>query len=254
MAQGKRSQSPSCTQRSTSSNSRPERGPEPRGETKWTRRGSLWKVRQDVGETLAFPQQLSRKVHVETWAGGCQSLNLSISQEQEIGRRCAVVGFPPRTPFVTPVLPGPGSDTRMKMAWKVMSKMEKSSVLFPECRGYVEVGTSVACCGMGLEGVLPHCVCGSLWFLVLLFIFVWAGPSYRATYWRIAPLMKPWCAEKEVPTAANLNHYRRRDSCVRWHCDDEPLFGRVGTSKLIVSVSFWVSCVLQMEGQVLSGR
>ena len=41
-----------------------------------------------------------------------------------------------------------------------------------------------------------------------------------------------------MPTAANLNLYRRTDSCVRWHCDDEPLFGRVGSSKLIVSVSF----------------
>ena len=53
-----------------------------------------------------FSQQLSGKVHVETRAGGCQSLNLGISQDQEIGRRCAVVGFPPRTPCVTPVLPG----------------------------------------------------------------------------------------------------------------------------------------------------
>ena len=25
---------------------------------------------QDVGEKLAFPQQLSEKAHVETWAGG----------------------------------------------------------------------------------------------------------------------------------------------------------------------------------------
>ena len=55
----------------------------------------------------------------------------------------------------------------------------------------------------------------------------------------IAPLMKPWCAEGDVPTAANLNLYRGKNSCVRWHCDDEPLFGRgQGTSKLIVSVSF----------------
>ena len=49
--------------------------------------------------------------------------------------------------------------------------------------------------------------------------------------------MKPWCAEEEVPTAANLNLYRRRKSCVGWHCDDEPLFGKCGDAKLIVSVS-----------------
>ena len=100
------------------------------GGTKWSRRGSLCKARQDVGEKLAFPQQLSEKLHVETWAGGCKSLNLRISQEQEIEGRCAVEGFPPRTPFVTLVLPGPGSDIRMKMGWKIMTKTEKSGVWF----------------------------------------------------------------------------------------------------------------------------
>ena len=71
-----------------------------------------------------------------------------------------------------------------------------------------------------------------------------------AGLWRaIAPLMKPWCAEGEVPTAANLNLYRRLHSRVGWHCDDEPLFGGTGCSKLIVSAG-----ALHMEGQVLSGR
>ena len=42
--------------------------------------------------------------------------------------------------------------------------------------------------------------------------------------WRaIAPLMKPWCAEEDVQTAANLNLYRGWKSRVGWHCDDEPL-------------------------------
>ena len=49
--------------------------------------------------------------------------------------------------------------------------------------------------------------------------------------------MKPWCAEEEVPSAANLNLYRGWQSCVGWHCDDEPLFGKCGDAKLIVSVS-----------------
>ena len=59
-----------------------------------------------------------------------------------------------------------------------------------------------------------------------------------AGLWRaIAPLMQPWCAEGEVPTAANLNLYRGWKSCVGWHCDDEPLFGKCGDVKLNVSVS-----------------
>ena len=50
-----------------------------------------------------------------------------------------------------------------------------------------------------------------------------------AGVWRVvAPLMKPWYAEGEVPTAANLNLYRGWQSCVGWHCDNELLFGKCG--------------------------
>ena len=49
--------------------------------------------------------------------------------------------------------------------------------------------------------------------------------------------MQPWCAEGELPTAANLNLYRGWNSCVGWYRDDEPLFGKCGDAKLIVSVS-----------------
>ena len=50
-----------------------------------------------------------------------------------------------------------------------------------------------------------------------------------AGVWRaVAPLMKPFCAEEEVPTAANLILYRGLHLRVGWHCDDEPLFGRGG--------------------------
>ena len=68
----------------------------------------------------------------------------------------------------------------------------------------------------------------------------------------IAPLMQPCCAEGEVPTAANLNLYRGWKSCVGWHCDDEPLFGKCGDAKLIVSSESWYLCSFQMEASVLS--
>ena len=75
--------------------------------------------------------------------------------------------------------------------------------------------------------------------------------SLLAGLWRaVAPLMKPWCAEEEVPTAANLKLHRGRNSCVRWHCDDEPLFGEgVGTSKLIVPVSFGSQALFRWKGK-----
>ena len=61
--------------------------------------------------------------------------------------------------------------------------------------------------------------------------------------------MKPWCAEGEVPTAANLNLYRGWKSCVGWHCDDGPLFGECGDAKLIVSVSLVSSAVFRWRRQ-----
>ena len=55
--------------------------------------------------------------------------------------------------------------------------------------------------------------------------------------WRaVAPLMAPWCAEEDVPTSANLNYYGSSGSCVRWHRDDEALFGGQRELKLIVSM------------------
>ena len=80
----------SCSQVGSSPNSRVVRGPGLCG-------GTTGQVRQSAGERLAFAQQLSGRVHVGTWASGNNSLNLRISQEQEIMARCAVSGFSPRT-------------------------------------------------------------------------------------------------------------------------------------------------------------
>ena len=162
-------------------------------------------------------------MHVETWAGGCKRLNLKISLEQNIKGRCSVAGFLPRTPFVTPVLPGPGSDIRMKMGWKVTSKTEKSGVWFIQNAGSVWE-----------RWVLPSLTGAADWVKKGSYPTAWAVPgssscscSYAygrgpaigshtggrrwpllAGVWRaIAHLMKSWCAE-EVPTAANVNFYR----------------------------------------------
>ena len=66
--------------------------------------------------------------------------------------------------------------------------------------------------------------------------------------WRtIAPHMAPWCAVGDVPTCANLNYYGGSGSCVRWHSDDEVLFGGRGESKLIVSVSLGFSALFRWK-------
>ena len=113
----------SCGQMGSSPDSRVVRGPGLCGGTKV-------QVRQSAGGRLAFAEQLSGRVHVGTWAGGNNCLNLRISQEKEIMTRCAGATFPSLFPFVTPVLPGPGSDIRVKMVWKVQKKTRKSEVWF----------------------------------------------------------------------------------------------------------------------------
>ena len=55
--------------------------------------------------------------------------------------------------------------------------------------------------------------------------------------------MRPWCAEGEVPTAANGT------SRVNWHSDNEPLFGGSGVHKLIVSVSFGAPVLFKWRGR-----
>ena len=59
--------------------------------------------------------------------------------------------------------------------------------------------------------------------------------------------MAPWCADGEMPTCANLNLYGGSGSRVRWHSDNEGLFGRQGESKLIVSMSFGVSALFKWK-------
>ena len=54
---------------------------------------------------------------------------------------------------------------------------------------------------------------------------------------RVAPFLSPWCGKKELPTGVNLNHYDGSRSCVRWHSDNESLFGPRDSPKLIVCLS-----------------
>ena len=211
------------------SNSRPVRGHQPRGRggTKWVEgRGAC----RDVGRLVSEPQ-------TEDFPG--------------TGNRGKVVKwlwYRPRTPFVTPVLPGPGSDIRLKMGWKIMTKNGKVwGLVFQECRGMWE------------RWVLPVLTGAVEWVSKGSYRTAWAvpcgsscscsysygrGSSNRVAYWRavlataswcvegIAHLMQPWCAEGEVPIAANLNLHRGWRSCVGWHRDDEPLFGREGVGTL----------------------
>ena len=87
------------------------------------------------------------------------------------------------------------------------------------------------------------------WVRKVSYHTAWRCWPLLAGLWRaIAPLMKPWCAEEVVPTAENLNLYRRWKSRV-WHRDNEPLFGERGDAKLIVSVSFGAQALFRWKGK-----
>ena len=63
----------------------------------------------------------------------------------------------------------------------------------------------------------------------------------------VAPLLAPWCSEREVPTSAIFCLYGSSGSRVRWHSDDEDLFGSRGDSKLIVSMSLGISALFRWK-------
>ena len=208
-------------------------------------------VRRPAVEKLASPQQASLKLHDEMWAGLPMNLGPRIFREVEIIPGCAVRVACPSCPDYYPEPPGPGIVIRNMLGWSQLEKTERSGVWV--FRGALQ--------GENLFSLLGA---AGDWVTKGSYHTAWAVPcdsscscSYAyghgpaigphtgqrcwpllAGLWRaIAPLMKPWCAEGDVPTAANLNLYRGWKSCVGWHCDDEPLFGKCGDAKLIVSVS-----------------
>ena len=64
---------------------------------------------------------------------------------------------------------------------------------------------------------------------------IWRGVI--GLWGRVAPFLLPWCGRRELPTGVNLNQYAGPGSHIRWHSDNEPLFGPEYAPKLIISLS-----------------
>ena len=159
--------------------------------------------------------------------------------------------------------PGPGRVIRIMLGWSQLEKTARSGVcLFQSALREENLLLSLRAAGDWVKKGSYHtawsvpldssCTCSYAYG---------RGPAIGphtgrrcwpllAGVWRaIAPLMKPWCAEGDLPTAANLNLHRGWKSCVGWHCDDEPLFGECGDAKLIVSVSLGNFAVFRWRRQ-----
>ena len=213
-------------------------------------------------EKLASLQQAPGRLHVETWAGREGNPSLPISQVVEILPGCADMVTRLLPLFFSSVSPGPGREVRNGIGWSLMEITAMSGVWF--FRGAL-AGSSAFFAFVAFARWVEKGSFFTAWavpsFFVFLFILVWARHGYRAQtgkrcwplldrLWRaVAPLMQPWCAEGEVPSAANLNLYRGRSSYVGWHSDDEPLFGERGEAKLIVSVSFVTQALFKWKGK-----
>ena len=133
-----------------------------------------------------------------------------------------VTRLPP--PFFSSVSPGPGREVRNGMGWSLMEKTARSEVwLFRGALSGNSAFFALAAFASWVKkgsfltawAVLPlsSCSCSYLYGRGTA-----VGPQsgercwpLLARLWRaIAPLMKPWCAEGDVPTAANLNLYREK--------------------------------------------
>ena len=230
------------------------------GETKSLSTSTRTGVRRSAVYGSAHTQQTPLKLHVETWEGLLRNQGPKIFREVEIVSGCAVRVACPSCPDYFPEPPKPGRIIRNMLGWSQIEKTIRSGVwLF---RGALQG-----------ENLFSSLAVSGDWVRKGSYHTAWAVPcdsSCTCSYssgqgpaigphtgrrcwpllegvWRaIAPLMRPWCAEEEVPTAANLNLYRGWKSCVGWHCDDESLFG---DAKLIVSVSLGSSAVFRWRRQ-----
>ena len=158
----------------------------------------------------------------------------------------------PEVPGIQFVSPGYGLDIRQSMGWTKVCGTARSGIcvlkgnaitrMLPENLDYLRVGwrkqgfiqdrlgyaQSTTVCvhsSMDMEQQSNHqlMTLSGMWLLV-------CGD-------RVAPLLSPWCARGNVPTGVNLNRYSGPSSCIRWHSDNEPLFGPQNAPKLIVSMS-----------------
>ena len=153
-------------------------------------------VRFPAVEELASPQQASGSLHEEVWASILQNQGPKIFREVEIVPGCAVTVACPSCPDHSPEPPGPGRIIRNMIGWSLLEKNEVGSGVWL-FRGALQGKNLFSSLDwrLGKEGVVAHSVGGPLWFLVHLFIFVWAGPRYEATHWT-AMLAIAWrCVE-----------------------------------------------------------
>ena len=133
-----------------------------------------------------------------------------------------------------PESPGPGRDCRRLQGWTPFLRTQYSGVwvLRGALRGEQLLDALVSSVDWVVRGthctawaVTPRCRSPYAYGRELLLGHERVDAPGNDLWKAIAPLMAPWCVEGEVPTCANLNYHGGSGSCVRWHRDDEGVFG-----------------------------
>ena len=157
----------------------------------------------------------------------------------------------PEVPDSLSVSPGPGKRIRQLMGWTKVCRTAQSGIwvlkgnaracMFPANLDHLRVGwRKQGSCKTAWVTPGHDCLCAYKYGHGAA-----VRPQTNKAIWdgvislwsRVAPFLVPWCDKKELPTGVNLNHYHGSRSCVRWHSDNESLFGPRDSPKLIVSLS-----------------
>ena len=157
----------------------------------------------------------------------------------------------PEVPDFLSVSPGPGQRIRQLMGWTKVCGTTQSGIwvlkgnartcMFPANLDHLRVGWRKQG-SYKTAWVTPghDCLCSYKYGHGAA-----VRPQTNKAIWdgvislwgRVAPFLSPWCDKKELPTGVNLKHCDGSRSCVRWHSDNESLFGPRDSPKLIVSLS-----------------
>ena len=157
----------------------------------------------------------------------------------------------PEVPDSLFVSPGRGLDIRQSMGWTKVCGTTQSGIwvlkgnartcMFPANLDHLRVGWmkqgsyKTAWVTPGHDCLCPYKYGHGAAVRPQTNKAIWDGVI--SLWGRVAPFLSPWCGKKELPTGVNLNHYDGSRSCVRWHSDNESLFGPRDSPKLIVSLS-----------------
>ena len=196
--------------------------------------------------------------NVEAWDGSIFTCSRATTWEASVAEGCTVTVPAVYLPKKRPGPPAAGPLYRILFGWSRLLYTASLGIwIFRGApRGSQVLPALVFCFDWAVRGtyrtawaVQPCCRCSYSYG---------SGPAVgpqalgnwellRGLWKAVAPLMAPWCAEGEVPTCANLNFYGGSGSRVRWHSDNEALFGKQEESKLIVSMSFGVSALFKWK-------